>query len=32
MGIVLGKISVETPTHTVVRAAADGAYEIRRYG
>lgn len=28
----MGKVTVETPTHTVVRAAADGAYEIRRYG
>lgn len=28
----MGKITVETPPHTVVRAAADGAYEIRQYG
>lgn len=32
MGIVLGKVTVETPSHAVVRAAADGAYEIRQYG
>lgn len=28
----MGKITVETPNHTVLRTAADGAYEIRRYG
>lgn len=32
MGTAFGKINVETPAYTVVRAAADGAYEIRRYG
>lgn len=32
MGAVLGKVTVETPSHAVVRTGADGAYEIRRYG
>ncbi|GAB0495092.1 hypothetical protein MMPV_006390 [Pyropia vietnamensis] len=32
MGMILGKITVETPSHTVLRTAADGAYEIRQYG
>ena len=32
MGVVFGKINFERPAYTVLRTAADGAYEVRRYG